>query len=211
MTPSYDAVVCAASPGVRSDRAAEARPETISTTWFSATGQTFSASCAPERGRPYCSSLVEERIMPPQIGEVLDRLGCLRHPCDLDLLLFFSRHPRAFLVSERLAQYVGYDLPQVAQSLETLIAAGLLQRSPDSTHPARLYLLTPGSTLGEWLSSLLRFVETREGRAAVIHALKVRQSSAPPGGQSSASAGRREPEPVASVRGVPWRLKVLYA
>ena len=123
MTPSYDAVVCAASPGVRSDRAAEARPETISTTWFSATGQTFSASCAPERGRPYCSSLVEERIMPPQIGEVLDRLGCLRHPCDLDLLLFFSRHPRAFLVSERLAQYVGYDLPQVAQSLETLIAA----------------------------------------------------------------------------------------
>jgi len=86
--------------------------------------------------------------MPPQIGEVLDRLGCLRHPCDLDLLLFFSRHPRAFLVSERLAQYVGYDLPQVAQSLETLIAAGLLQRSPDSTHPARLYLLTPGSTLG---------------------------------------------------------------
>jgi len=149
--------------------------------------------------------------MPPQIGEVLDRLGCLRHPCDLDLLLFFSRHPRAFLVSERLAQYVRYALPQVPQSLETLIAAGLLHRSPDSTHPARLYLLTPGSTLGEWLSSLLRFVATREGRAAVIHALKVRQSPAPPAGQSSASAGRREPEPVASVRGVPWRLEVLYA
>src|SRR2546428_13268744 len=130
MTPSYDAVVCAASPGVRSDRAAEARPETISTTWFSATGQTFSASCAPERGRPYCSSLVEERIMPPQIGEVLDRLGCLRQPCDLDLLLFFSRQPRAFLVSPRLAQYVGYDLPQFPPTLDTLIATALIQPSP---------------------------------------------------------------------------------
>src|SRR5436309_12416153 len=109
--------------------------------------------------------MTPKRMTPKRIGDLLHRIGCLRHPCDLDLLLFFSRHPRAFLVSELLAQYVGYDLPQVAQSLETLIAAGHLQRSPDSTHPARLYLLTPGSTLGGWLSSLLRFVASREGRA----------------------------------------------
>src|SRR5947209_780566 len=87
-----------------------------------------------------------------RIGDLLDRIECLRHPCDLDLLLFFSRHPRAYLLTERLAEYVGYELPQVAQSLETVITAGLLRRSPDSSHPARLYVLTPGSTRVGWLS-----------------------------------------------------------
>lgn len=95
------------------------------------------------------------------------------------MLLFFYRHPRAYLMSERLAAYVGYDLPQVEQSLETLITAGLLRRSPGPTDPARLYVLTRRSTLGARLSSLLRFAVTREGRLAVIHALKQRQSSGP--------------------------------
>ena len=120
--------------------------------------------------------MMAKRMTPKRIGDLLDRIGCLRHPCDLDLLLFFHRHPRAFLISERLAEYVGYDLPQVAQSLETLITAGLLRRSPDSTDPARLYVLTPGSTRGRWLSSLLRFAAARDGRLAVIHFLKQRQS-----------------------------------
>jgi hypothetical protein len=91
-------------------------------------------------------------------------------------LIFFHRHPRAFLISDRLAQYVGYDVPQVAASLETLIAAGLLRRSPDATHPARLYVFTRGSPRGGWLSSLLRSAATREGRLAVVHALKQRSS-----------------------------------
>jgi len=133
-------------------------------------------------------------MRPKQIGDLLDRFGCLRHPCDLALLLFFYRHPRAFLISERLATYVGYDLPLVAQSLETLLAAGLLRRSADSTQPSRLYVLTPGSPLGGWLSSLLRIATTREGRLAVIQALKERQASAP--------SGNRAPEPVAIARGV---------
>ncbi|MGH7392443.1 MAG: hypothetical protein ACREM3_23750 [Candidatus Rokuibacteriota bacterium] len=130
-------------------------------------------------------------MTPRRIGDLLDRIGGLRHPCDLDLLLFFYRHPRAFLISERLAQYVGYDLPQVAQSLEALITAGLLRRSRDSTDPARLYVLTPGSTLGGWLSSLLRIAATRDGRLAVIHALKQRPAREASGGH--------EPETVASV------------
>jgi hypothetical protein len=145
------------------------------------------------------SILLASLMTPKRIADLLDRIGCLRHPCDLDLLLFFYRHPRAFLISERLAQYVGYALPQVAQSLETLLAAAVLRRSPDSTDPARLYVLTRGSTLGGWLSSLLRFAATREGRLAVIHALKQRQSSGP--------SGRGEPEPDASVRAVPRRLE----
>ncbi len=123
--------------------------------------------------------MTPKRMTPKRIGDLLHRIGCLRHPCDLDLLLFFSRHPRAFLLSERLAEYVGYDLTQVMQSLETLITARLLRRSPNSTHPAQLYVLTPGSTLGGWLSSLLRIAATREGRLAVLDALKQRQSSGP--------------------------------
>ncbi|OLC01163.1 MAG: hypothetical protein AUH30_00730 [Candidatus Rokubacteria bacterium 13_1_40CM_68_15] len=141
------------------------------------------ALAAPREGEHTARLL----MTPKRIEDLLDRIGCLRHPCDLDLVLFFSRHPRAYLLTERLAQYVGYEVPQVEQSLETLTTAGLLRRSSDSTHPARLYVLTPGSTLGGWLSSLLRFAVTRKGRLAVIHALKQRQSSGP--------SGRGEPDP----------------
>src|SRR5256886_13741322 len=106
-----------------------------------------------------------------RIGDLLDRIECLRHPCDLDLLLFFSRHPRAYLLTERLAEYVGYELPQVAQSLETVITARLLRRSPDSTHPAPLYLLTPGSTPGGGASGPLgpRPTTARARRGAHAH------------------------------------------
>jgi len=138
--------------------------------------------------------------MEAKIADLLDRIGCLRHLCDLDLLLFFHRHPRAFLMSERLAEYVGHDLPQVEESLEILITAGLLRRSGDSNHPARLHVLTPGSTLGGWVSSLLRIAATREGRLAVIEALKQRQSS----GLSDSA----EPGPVENGRAVPRRLEV---
>ena len=139
-------------------------------------------------------------MTPKQIGDLLDRIGCLSCPCDLDLLLFFYRHPRAFLISERLAQYVGYDLPQVAQSLDTLITAGLLQRSPNATHPAQLYVLARGSPLGGWVSSLLRVAEKREGRLAVIQALKQRPLLRRSGGVES--------EPVAGAQPVPHTREV---
>jgi hypothetical protein len=143
-------------------------------------------------------------MTPKRIGDLLDRIGCLRHPCDLDLLLFFNRHPQAFLKSERLAEYVGYDLPQIERSIETLMTAGLLRQSPDSTRPARLYVLTrSSSSLGGWLSSLLRIAATREGRVAVIHALKQRPS---PG-----LSGGGEPEPVANGRPVPRTLEEPHA
>lgn len=139
--------------------------------------------------------MAPKRITPKRIADLLDRIGSLRHPCDLDLLLFFYRHPRAYLMSERLAAYVGYDLPQVTQSLETLISTGLLQPSRDSPRTARLYVLKPGSDLGGWLSSLLPFAATREGRLAVIHALKQRQSSAP--------SGPSEPGPLKTLKVCP--------
>ena len=101
---------------------------------------------------------------------LLDSIGVLRHPCDLDLLLFFHRHPRAILTSERLAAYVGYDLNQLARSLDLLTDAGLLIRSQNPTHAARLYVLqTPE---GGWLASVLAIASTRDGREQLIHTMK---------------------------------------
>ncbi len=126
-------------------------------------------------------------MTPRRIGKLLDRIGCLQDPCDLDLLLFFYRHPRAYLIAERLAQYVGYDLTQIARSLDTLSTAGLLRRSPNSSRPVRLYVLTPGSALGGWVSLLLRFAASREGRLVVIHVLKQRRSPGPSAGDEPVS------------------------
>jgi hypothetical protein len=102
-----------------------------------------------------------------------DPTGPLRSPCDLDLLLFFSRHSRSLLTSEKLAEYVGYDVKQVGRSLDWLIAAGILTRSQNPTHEARLYVFIP-NPFPPWLKSLLISASTREGRAALIARLKQR-------------------------------------
>ena len=101
---------------------------------------------------------------------LLDSIGALRHPCDLDLLLFFHRHPRAILTSERLSAYVGYDLNQLARSLDLLTNAGLVERSQNPTHAARLYVLKTPET--GWLRSVLDIASTREGRQNLIHSMK---------------------------------------
>lgn len=89
---------------------------------------------------------------PPDI--VAEQIGPLRNPCDLEVLLFFSRHSRSLLTSGKLAEYVGYDAKQVGSSLDRLVAAGVLTRSQNATHEARLYVLVP-SPLPPWLKSLL--------------------------------------------------------
>jgi len=38
-----------------------------------------------------------------QARRLVERIGVLRNACDLDLLLFFVRHPRALLTSEQIA------------------------------------------------------------------------------------------------------------
>ncbi len=100
---------------------------------------------------------------------LLDRVGVLRYPCDLALVLFFHRHPRALLPSDRLAAFVGYNLKQVTQSLDLLTEAGLVEQSQHSTQAARLYVLkTPESG---WLAALLEIASTREGRRNLIASL----------------------------------------
>jgi DNA-binding MarR family transcriptional regulator len=101
---------------------------------------------------------------------LLTSIGVLRHPCDLDLLLFFHRHPQALLTGDRLAAYVGYDLNQTARSLDLLTEAGFLRRSQNPTHAARMYVLqTPAAG---WLASLIDIASTPEGRRSLLDAMK---------------------------------------
>src|SRR5438445_5618492 len=97
---------------------------------------------------------------------LLESIGTLRHPCDLDLLLFFHRHPHSLLTSERLAAYVGYDLNQIGRSVDLLTEAGLLSGSQNPPHAARLYILQTSGT--GWLMSLIDMASTRAGRQTLL-------------------------------------------
>lgn len=115
-----------------------------------------------------------------RVRDLLDRLACLKSACDLDLLLFFYRHPRTVLSSERLALYIGHELSEVARSLETLIAAELLMRVQGPTRGARMYVLTSGGPLGGWIDTFLRLASTRDGRLGVLAALAERRPPTEP-------------------------------
>ena len=45
---------------------------------------------------------------------LLARVPVIRTACDLDLIVFLYRHPRMLLTSERLAEFLGYDIKEVA-------------------------------------------------------------------------------------------------
>ena len=102
---------------------------------------------------------------------LLNGIGFLRHPCDLDLLLFFIRHPRSLLTSDQIAAFLGYDLKRVGDSLDILLGAKLLTRSQSPAHAARLYVFAVNGTHGGWLPSLVEAVSTREGRLALRAAM----------------------------------------
>src|SRR4051812_3848732 len=102
--------------------------------------------------------------------DVLATIGVLRHPCDLDLLLFFQRHPRAMLTSDRIAAYVGYPLDRVERSLDLLTGTGFLERSQHPAYAARLHVLTAPAP-GGWLAALLEAGATPHGRRELLHAM----------------------------------------
>jgi DNA-binding MarR family transcriptional regulator len=123
------------------------------------------------------------------LRSLLDRIRSIRHACDLDLLLFFYRHPCALLTSERIVAHLGYEHEQVAKSLEGLIAGGLLTRSQNPAHAARLYTLQLGGASGSLLSSLLKIASTHQGRLQIKQLLKSAPTEAP-------SAGLPAPRPL---------------
>ena len=126
---------------------------------------------------------------------LLDRIGVLRHPCDLDLLVFFARHPRSMLASEDLAAFLGYGIRQVAASLDLLLGAGLVTRGQNPTRAARLYVFVEGGPNGGWLPELSRLASSREGRLAMIWALRQRASEGTGGPTARDDQGTPGPGP----------------
>jgi DNA-binding MarR family transcriptional regulator len=117
-------------------------------------------------------------LSPEEVNELIAAAGVVRRPCDLDLLVFFRRHPRSLLASEQLALYVGYEPAQVARSLETLLGAGLVTRSQNPGHAGRLYVLATEGAEDRGLARLLGVASTREGRNALIRALQQQAAGA---------------------------------
>lgn len=114
------------------------------------------------------------------LSSMLDRMQCIRHACDLDLLLFFYRHPRALMTGEQLVAYLGYDHEQAAKSLEGLIEAGLVTRSQNPSRAARLYVLELDALPGGLLSSFLKITATRPGRQEAMRLLNPKNARASP-------------------------------
>lgn len=116
------------------------------------------------------------------LGSLLDRIGAIHEACDLDLLLFFHRHPRALLTGEQLAACLGYDRVRIESSMEGLIAAGFLTRSQHPSHATRLYVLELGGAPGGLVSSLAAIAATREGRQDAMRRLVSAPGRAPAAG-----------------------------
>jgi len=120
---------------------------------------------------------VIEDVTHEDARRLLARIGLTR-VCDLDLLMFFARHSHALLASESLARFLGHDLQDIADSLEVLMAAGLLTRVQTPAHAARLYVFAPNETSDDWLPPLIELASTREGRLALRRDLRTRREGA---------------------------------
>jgi MarR family protein len=110
---------------------------------------------------------------------MLNRIGAIRRPCDLDLLVFFYRHPRALLTAEQLIAYLGRDREEVAKSLDGLIEAGLVTRSHNQSRTTRLYVLELDALPGGLVRSFLDIAISRQGRHALMQLLEPGPNPAP--------------------------------
>jgi len=113
------------------------------------------------------------------LRSMLDRMPGIRHACDVDLLVFFYRHPRALLAREQLTAYLGYERDQAVKSLERLIKAGFVTRSQNPSRTARLYVLQLDALPDGLLSRFLEIAAMRQGRQDVIDLLKSEPDGAP--------------------------------
>ena len=123
---------------------------------------------------------------------MLARTQGIRHACDLDLLLFFHRHPRAIHTSEQLVAYLGHDRERVAKSIEGLIHASLLTRLQNPAHAARLYILDRLGPAGGGLAAILKIGATHQGRQELLRLLE-------PGPGRAPVAGGRRGTPIARI------------
>ena len=113
---------------------------------------------------------------------LLNLLDC---PCDLDVLIFFCRHPNALLTLDNIAARVGYNVHDITTSIDVLIAAGVLGRSEEGAERRRseafLYRLMPGrwDAIAEALSWLASSADGRRSLRRALTHNKRRQSLRP--------------------------------
>lgn len=110
------------------------------------------------------------RRLPAQIDDLL------RHPCDLDLLIFFASHPHTLMRNEQLAILLGYEFKQIDVSIDILTRAGLVTVSENQTFTSRMYVFVAGDQRPAWLPDLLQLASTREGRLALVQPLRQRST-----------------------------------
>lgn len=132
-----------------------------------------------------------------QVHCLLDRVAVLRDPCDLDLLLFFVRHPRALLSSDQIAALLGYPVKRLGDSLDVLVTSNLLSRTQKPNGVARLYVFAD-RVAPDWLSSLVGLASTRAGRLALRNALDDRRKGEP---SIRGSVADSDQTPKASLKG----------
>lgn len=115
-----------------------------------------------------------------ELEQLLARTRIIRSACELDLLVFLHRHPRSLLTSERLAAFLGYDMKKIANAIEAFIERGLLERTQNPAHAARLYVLVHNGPHGRGLTALLKLASTRQGRQEILELFGTGQSEATP-------------------------------
>jgi hypothetical protein len=113
----------------------------------------------------------------PATMEVLQlvKAAGIRTACELDLLLFFSRHSRVVLSNEQLAIYVGHEDNQVVRALDLLLDAGLLRRVRNRNAATGMYVLAVEG-VAQWLEPVRRLCATPDRRHALRTSLKERRS-----------------------------------
>jgi hypothetical protein len=107
---------------------------------------------------------------------LLARTPAIRGACELDLLGFLHRHPHILLTSEQLAVFVGYDMKQVAKSIDVFIDAGLQGRTKNRLHAARMYSLVLDGPRADGITALLELAGTKQGRRDILALLGPPQS-----------------------------------
>ena len=112
-----------------------------------------------------------DQAQPELTKRLLARAPAIKNACDLDLMAFLHRHPRALLTSEQLAAFAGYNLKEVAKALDAFIEAGLLTRTAQqSMHAARMFVLLLDGPQGGGVRALLELASTRAGRQSILAA-----------------------------------------
>lgn len=107
---------------------------------------------------------------------LLARIAALTHPCDLDLLIFFVKHPHTLMATEQLATFMGYEIKQLTRSLDVLVEANLITSSQNRAQAARMYVLAKDGVHAGWLPALVTVASSRAGRLTLMEALKRRGS-----------------------------------